>query len=128
MEPSTYLERVLFYNQSSATDQTLEQRSSQIFGEVEAQSFLEIHLQIHDSNSSSPLSFKQQKGPTQLDVEAASIPPSPVDHSHYLGRDPPRYVGSPGLHHRSVSDAQELKNIALVRSTLKYERFTSKAD
>ena len=128
MEPSTYLERTLFYNQSSETDQTLEERSSEIFEEVEAQSFVEIHLQIHDSNSSSSLSFNQQKGPTRFDLEAASIPSSPVDHSHYLARAPPRYIGSPGLHYREVSNAQDLKNLALVRSILKYERFTSKAD
>ncbi|MCJ1263928.1 hypothetical protein MMC22_003798 [Lobaria immixta] len=122
MEPSTYLEQILFYNQSSATDQILEERSSEIFEEVEAQSFVKIHVQIQDSYNSSSLSFNQQKGPTHLDAEAASIPSSPVDHSDYFGRDPPRYVGSPGLHYRSVSNAQDLKNIALVRSKLNFIR------
>ena len=111
MRPSN-LEQILFYNQSFATDKTLEEKSSEIFEDVETRSFVDIHVQIHDGDSSS---INPQKGSGQLYFDAASTPPSPVDHCHYLGQGPPRYVGSPGLHYLKISTSQDLRNIASVR-------------
>lgn len=112
MGPINYLEQILFYNQSTATDETLKERSSEIFEKVEAESFAEIHVQSHHSDSSSPSSLNPRKWSVRLDVEVASNPPPPVDHYGYPVRDLPCYVGSPGLlRQRNSSSSQELEKI-----------------
>lgn len=120
MRQSIYLEQILFYNQSTETDKTLNERSSEIFEKVETNSFVEIYVPIFEtyvpihSNSTFPSSFTSQRAQVKLDVESSN-PPSPVDHCSYLRRGPPSYVGSRGWHHRRVSSSQELRNIATVR-------------
>ncbi|KAI4159818.1 MAG: hypothetical protein LQ342_006236 [Letrouitia transgressa] len=125
MKTSRYLEQILFYDQTPALARLFEERSSQLFETSNHQSFVEIHVQqptkliekqnkdqIHQESLSSwedPLEWSSEP-----DCNISSQPPSPVDHSHYLRPDPPRYVGSPGLHSRRISDSEELCRVATI--------------
>lgn len=128
MGPSTYLEQILYYDQCSVTDETFEKSAYAIFEKVEAKPSIQIWVQTHDSNSSSAAYIYVQKGPIELNVEAASCPSPPVDHCRFPAWEPPHYVGSHGLHRQYVSNSHELQNIVSVRYMLKYEYFKSKTD
>ena len=122
MKSSSYFEQTLFYDQSPATDQYFEQRSSQLFELDPSKSFVEVHFRL-------PLQTAAQGGPgktvsnaldsqhkpdTDSQGDTTSPPRSPVDKCHYFRHDPPHYDGSPGLDLRRVGDEKQLSEIALV--------------
>lgn len=117
MGPSTYLEQILYYDQCSVTDETFEKSAYAIFEKVEAKPSIQIWVQTHDSNSSSAAYIYVQKGPIELNVEAASCPSPPVDHCRFPAWEPPHYVGSHGLHRQYVSNSHELQNIVSTSSS-----------
>lgn len=94
MSPSTYLEEILSYNQSSETDRTLDQRSNEIFEQCETKSFVLIYLQNRDSNGSHSSSINPQNQKLILYVEVR----------------PPRSVGP---RFQKVSDSQELRTVSV---------------
>ena len=122
MKTSPYFDQILFHNQSSATDQSYEEKSGKIF-EVDGDcSFVEIYVQPPRSSN---LQYGQRLGHSEWvpipEAEVESTCSSPresalaVDQIHYLRPDPPLYVESPGLQLHQISDPKKLSQIAEVR-------------
>ncbi|KAL9119693.1 MAG: hypothetical protein Q9187_003752 [Circinaria calcarea] len=119
MKTSPYFDQILFYNQSPATDQSYEEKSSKLFQVDKDCSFVEIYIQ---PPASGHLRFGTRPSHSKWDLipeaEAGSTCSSPrepelaIDQSHYLRSDPPRYVGAPGLKLHEISDPKELRQIA----------------
>lgn len=134
MTVSSYLEQDLFYDQTSATDQLFEEKADKIFEADEAFSRIEIHVhsplenrKYEDATGIILISgVVTQKRDSWSESEPLALPPSPVDHCHYLRPDPPSYDGSPGLIYRNIQDNEELIELSLVRSVT--ENAASKAD
>lgn len=116
MKTSSYVEQALFFEQSPATDQYFEDRSSQLFEPSGGTSFVKTHVQLpyydHVPNGSHwgrklKYDFKPGDSPT-------SDPPSPVDWYRYAREYPPHYVEPPKLRREKISDLGKLTEIAQV--------------
>ncbi|KAL8747677.1 MAG: hypothetical protein Q9190_000473 [Brigantiaea leucoxantha] len=122
MNASPYLEQALFYDQTPTLAQLFKERSNKLFETARERSYVDIHIQkpcqlaagisVEDSTSSRK---NDSEWNPSLGSELFTQPPSLVDHSDFLGRDPPRYVGLPGLRGKKVSDVEELEKIGAVR-------------
>lgn len=123
MRSLSSFDRTLFYDSSPATDQFFEDRASQLFESDDERSWVQIHIQPHipegqqdPSNQDSPSRAKfRMESTSDSDCDSPSILPLSVDQIRHLQGDPPQYIGAPGLILRKVSDASELRKIAMVR-------------
>ncbi len=118
MKTSAYFEQALFYEQSPATDQFFEIRSSQLFEALEGCSFVDVYVQSppyddQTSNGKRPGDFLRKNDAKSL-IKLSSVPPSPVDYHRYCKEGPPRYVEASGLRLQRVSDPEGLSSLASV--------------
>ena len=132
MRSSQYFEQALFSNQSCASDTFFVDRSDRIFqaagGKPTAEdSYVEIHVQPRSEQNIQCEAQEQltswERIPQRvedLDFTTdtdASLRQSIVDQSDFSYKDiPPRYVGTPGLRDQRISDGEQLRKVALVRS------------
>ncbi|KAF6234582.1 hypothetical protein HO173_007208 [Letharia columbiana] len=117
MRTSSYLEQTLSFEQSPATDQYFEVRSSHLFELQGGSSCIEIYVQRPSQDQSIDEWNVVQNYDQKQDFEYNSEPPSPVDWHRYSTREhPPHYVGWPGLERQKVSNAEDLEEIASVRN------------
>ena len=123
MKTSSYFEQTLFYRPNPATDQRFQEKIDTLFQVAGEDSYVEIHDHVpvdwEATNGASlqDLLDKKYQADVGVDDHSISEPPSPVDHLHYEGDDPPRYNGAPGLRKQTVSDPEDLEDAALVRLT-----------
>ena len=123
MKSSLYLEQSLFYDQNSGTDLLFKDRAGQLFELDEKASFIDVYVQVPPDQpvlDVFQVAIDYDTGPFRCDREqycrASSKPPSPVDHSPYLRRGPPKHVESPGLNLSRIWNSNDLGEIAMVRS------------
>ena len=115
MKTSEYLEQTLSFEQSPAIEQYFEFRASHIFELQGGVSSIAIHVQRPQSDQSIDSWTLVQEGDRKQEFVSDWEPPSPVDWHRYSRENPPHYDGSPGLELQRISNAEDLKKIAIVR-------------
>lgn len=116
MKTSSYLEQTLFFEQSPATDQYFEDRSSHLFELPGGTSFVKVHVQLpyHDHAPNGSLCDWKHKYDFKPGDSPTSDLPSLVDWYRYAKEEPPHYVEPPRLRREDVSDRGKLTQIARV--------------
>ena len=118
MKTSSYLQQTLSFEQSPATEQYFEVRTSLLFELQGGTSTIEIHVQRPKSDQSLDRWNLVQKRDLKQDFDNDVEPPSPVDWHRYSRVNPPHYVGWPGLDLQRVSNAEDLERITSVRKLM----------
>ena len=116
MKTSSYLQQTLSFEQSPAIDQYFEVRADRLFEPKGGDSCIEVHVQRPNQDQSNDRWNLVQKSDPKQDFDCESVPPSPVDWHRYSSKNPPHYVGWPGLEQQRISNAEDLEKIASVRS------------
>ena len=113
MQTSSYLERALFHDQTSANHEYFESKAEQLFAQPEERSYVELYVQRPSSNrsKSSLDSDHTLKVVQKRAADANFLPESPMD-SWYRVDSSSRTQ----IERWRISDVQEFKYYATVRS------------
>ena len=121
MQTSSYLEKALFYYQTSAINEYFEKKADQLFEQTKDRSYLEFHVHRpscrapDDSSVCHDEPSHMQKWNSDLNSDSESDPSSPIE--QYQGPDgPPRYTGAP-VERWKIDDVQDLTHHAAVGSS-----------